>query len=268
MKKTLAVIGVGAACAAVLCFGGTAALAQNAGGARRAAGGTASPAEALYDQTVDAWRKADSIHYESAYESTGPGGSATRLIYRIWLKSRISPGSRPTRATRSKGRSSRTAGTWPHSGRDSRRRTSFTRTEHADAGPDATTFASHPAGRQESIGRDAGIFGIGLSLIVDPGMFAGAADPMQQAIESGRVTGAEDVGGETCDVLVMTLARGIGRGNTLALSNGPSAEKGRESPPQRRADDGQRDLVVLRAQWRRGERPVHVRPGKRLAQAS
>jgi len=230
MKRVLAALLSAAFCAAAVTALGqttsaTKAKPAAAGGEAAAAG--APTAEAVYDQMVEAWHKADSIYYESDYQVSGPGAAA-KCNYKVWLKKPNYARLEAYQDGKLKGALVGDGSTfyiyWPGSPPSG-----YVYEDQGRGGDKAAmSYVSHPApAGKHSIAADVDLFGIFLSPISDPSMFSNARDPMQQHIESGSLGSAETVGGEKCDVLHLKLSKGRGE-TTLWLSQGdrlPRKEK-------------------------------------------
>jgi outer membrane lipoprotein-sorting protein len=219
MKRTLVLLSC-----ALFCLACTLASAQTAPapkgkvakkGAAPAAG--AQTAEALYDQMIDAWHKADSISYESDYRLS-VSGKDVRCSYKVWLK-------KPNYVRLEAYQGTVLKGTLVGNGDDfciywpgdppkgfvyetaGQAGTAPEKSDASTAQP-AVSYFTHaaPAGNH-SVAADVAFFGIDLRPIADPSIFSGAHDPMQRGIDSGRIEGVETVTGEKCDVLVLSSTK-------------------------------------------------------------
>jgi len=221
MKRTLLLLSCvlfGLAC--TLASAQTASSAKGKAAAKGTAKGAAAgarTAEALYDQMVDAWRKADAISYESDYRLS-ESGKDIRCSYKVWLK-------KPNYVRLEAYQGTALKGTLVGDGNDfcvywpgePPKGFVYETFEQAGAAPEkANASAAQPAvsyftyaapAADHSIAADTAFFGIGLRPIADPSIFSGAHDPMQSSIDSGRIEGVETVAGEKCDVLVLSSTK-------------------------------------------------------------
>lgn len=186
------------------------AVAAHVATAQTAAPSKPLTAEALYDEMVTAWHNADSLYYESDCQVTAANASVG-CNYRIWLK-------KPNFVRLEAYKDDKLAGTIVGDGTDFHiywpgkppQGFAFAAREGEDSVPaeGVIAYVTHPApAGRHSIAKDVELFGIGMRLVTDPSMLSGARDPMQAAIDFGRLEGTETVGGEKCDVLRLNMAK-------------------------------------------------------------
>lgn len=176
-------------------------------------------AHALYNQMVEAMRKAKSLSYVSHYEIAGAKGFKHDCTYRAWLKKpnyfRIEAEAaglidKAVHALRGGG-----SGTligdgstlwiyWPKG-----------RFKYGFEDPKAyektrlTSYIKKPAPPGgHSIGHETGYLGAGMGMpIVDPSTFHGYTDSLQRYLDGVKGLGTEKVGDEECDQIELSIMK-------------------------------------------------------------
>jgi outer membrane lipoprotein-sorting protein len=168
-------------------------------------------AHALYDQMIDAMRKADSLSYVSHYRWEARGMVLGDSTYRAWLKK---PNYFRVEAKSTRGER---GGVLIGDGNDlwiywfqERPRTGFDTSDEAYEKTSRNVYMTKPAGPgMHSIGHETSLLGAGVSVpIIDPSTFHGYTDSLQPYMDGVRSLGTETVGDEECDKIEVSIMEG------------------------------------------------------------
>jgi outer membrane lipoprotein-sorting protein len=171
-------------------------------------------AHKLYSQMVDTMRKTTSLSWVSDYRWEARGQTLGHATYRIWLKK---PNYARMEAT-AVGHTERTGVLvgdgdyfwtywpnekprygWENKGKYAEEYEKYRRTFYMKE--------RTPVGRH-SISHSAGKLGAGICMtILDPSTFHGYTDSLQPYLDGVRGAGVEQAGGETCDVIEVSLMK-------------------------------------------------------------
>ncbi|MDD4856678.1 MAG: redoxin domain-containing protein [Candidatus Krumholzibacteria bacterium] len=169
-----------------------------------------SSALAIYTAMNGALRDARSLSYESEYVWMTDGREIGRSNYRMWLKkpnfARLESSSMDGRKTGVLVLDGRRMWIfWPN-GRPYIHETDST--SNARDCMRSYILKDAPAGSL-SIARETSVFGTGMSMmILDPSIFHGSSDLVDELLEEVTITGSGSADGEACDVIEATYAKG------------------------------------------------------------
>ena len=176
-------------------------------------------AHALYDQMIEAMRKAKSLSYVSHYEIEGMKGFKSDCTYRAWLKKpnffRLE-----AEIPAAKKILLKAAGAGRGGGiliGDGRRLWIYWPDGRPNYGDDPETYKktrltsymtkpAPPGGH--SIGHETGFLGAGMSMpVIDPSTFFGYTDSLQPFLDGVKGLGMEKVGTEDCDKIEASIMK-------------------------------------------------------------
>ena len=167
-------------------------------------------AHALYDQMVQAMRKADSLSYVSHYQWEAKGQVLGDCTYRVWLKKPNYFRVQTESAARGKGGTLVGDGNtlwihWPQG----RPQWSGVGEPEADEKTRLTSYMKKPAPPGgHSIGHEVGYLGAGMAMpILDPSTFHGYTDSLQAYLDGVKSLPAEKVGHEGCDQIEVSIMK-------------------------------------------------------------
>jgi hypothetical protein len=196
-------------------------VADTAKGSKRAAAPFQDEpaAHALYNQMIEAMRKAKSLSYVSRYEISGKGGFKQECTYRAWLKKpnyfrveadaaglvdkavhKLSGGGKGVLI----GDGKRLWIYWP----DGRFKHGFEDPKEYEK-TRLTSYMTKPAPPGcHSIGHETGWLGAGLGMpIIDPSTFYGYTDSLQQYLDGVKGLGTERLGDEDFDKIEVSFMK-------------------------------------------------------------
>jgi outer membrane lipoprotein-sorting protein len=175
-------------------------------------------AHALYNQMIEAMRKAKSLSYVSQYTFGAKDDKAIRdCTYRAWLKKpnyfRVEAEATGQSNTAGKKKGGILIGDgntlWIHWLGE---RPQFVRKEVETEADKKTRLASYmkkpapPGGH--SIGHETGLLGAGLSMpIIDPSTFHGYTDSLQEYLDGVKGLGTKKIGDEDCDGIELSIMK-------------------------------------------------------------
>lgn len=176
-------------------------------------------AHALYDQMIEAMRKADTLSYVSHYQFGAKGQVYGDCIYHAWLKKpnffRIEAEPAGLRALLSRASGGATGGILIGDGRmlwihwpGGRPRFSVEEAEDYEK-TRLTSYMKRPAPPGgHSIGHETGLLGAGMSMpVIDPSTFHGYSDSLQAYIDGVKSCGEEKIGEEDCDHIEVSIMK-------------------------------------------------------------
>ena len=174
-------------------------------------------AHALYNQMIDAMRKAKSLSFVSRYkfEAKGMVLDVGNCEYRVWLKKpnyfRVEAQSTSLAAWLVAGKRSGTligdgSTLWVYW---SPERPQWGPDDKADKETRRKSYMKKPAPPGgHSIGHETGLLGAGMSMpIIDPSTFHGYTDSLQPYLDGVRGLPAEKVGAEDCDKIELSIMK-------------------------------------------------------------
>jgi outer membrane lipoprotein-sorting protein len=178
-------------------------------------------AHALYNQMIEAMRKANSLSYVSHYKWEAKGMVHGDCIYRVWLKKpnffRVETESTSLAVTLLYGkRGGILIGDgntlwihWPQ-GRPQMFGPEGSVKDKDDQQARLKSYMTKPAPlARHSIGHEVGILGAGMSMpILDPSTFHGYTDSLQPYLDGVKSLGTEKVGTEDCDKIEVSIMKG------------------------------------------------------------
>lgn len=171
-------------------------------------------AHALYQQMLEALRKATTLSWTGEFRSKAKGGTSGHVTYRIWLKKPNYVRLEATAAGRTQpsgilvGDGAYFWTYWPQ-GRP--------RYGWEDKGDYAVNYERYrltsymkkqsPVG-QHSIGHQTDTLGAGMfMLILDPSTFHGYTDSLQAYVDGVRSAGVETIDGQPCDIVEVSFMK-------------------------------------------------------------
>jgi outer membrane lipoprotein-sorting protein len=167
-------------------------------------------AHAIYNQMIEAMRKADSLSYVSHFEMEGKDFK-TGSTYRAWLKKpnyfRVEAESDPV------GRGGTLIGDgstlWIYWLKERPHFVSEEVEPEADKKTYSTSYMKKNAPlAKHSIGHEVCYLGAGLSMpVIDPSTFHGYTDSLQKYLDGVKSMGTEKVGDEDCDVIEVSIMK-------------------------------------------------------------
>ena len=173
-----------------------------------------SAAHALYNQMIDAMRKATSLSYVSRYQFEARGKVLMSCTYRAWLKKPNYFRIETEKPTKGKGGTLIGDGNtlwiyWPE-GRPQFSYGFEYDEPKADRETRNTSYMKKPAPPGgHSIGHETGILGAGMSMpVIDPSTFHGYTDSLQAYLDGVKGLPAEKVGTEDCDKIEVSIMKG------------------------------------------------------------
>jgi outer membrane lipoprotein-sorting protein len=167
-------------------------------------------AHALYNQMIEAMRKADSLSYVSHYQWEAKGKVLGDCTYRVWLKKPNYFRVETESASRGKGGILIGDGNtlwiyWPQG------RPEFsTEASKDDKETRLKSYMTKPAPLAgHSIGHEVVFLGAGMSMpVIDPSTFHGYTDSLQPYLDGVKGLGVEKVGTEDCDKIEVSIMKG------------------------------------------------------------
>lgn len=166
-------------------------------------------AHALYNQMIEAMRKADSLSYVSNYQWEAKGKVLGDCTYQVWLKKPNYFRVETESATGGKcgtliGDGNRLWIYWPEG------RPFVDEDSEADKKTRLSSYMTKPAPlAAHSIGHEVVYLGAGMSMpILDPSTFHGYTDSLQAYLDGVKSLPAEKVGDEDCDRIEVSIMKG------------------------------------------------------------
>jgi len=167
-------------------------------------------AHKLYNQMIEAMRKADSLSYVSHYKWESEGRVLGDCTYQAWLKKPNYFRVESESAARGKcgilvGDGSDLWIYWPQG------RPQWSGDEDTDADKKArlTCYMTKPARPGgHSIGHEVAFLGSGMSMpVIDPSTFHGYTDSLQQYLDGVKSLGTEKLGTDDCDKIELSIMK-------------------------------------------------------------
>jgi outer membrane lipoprotein-sorting protein len=167
-------------------------------------------AHALYNQMIEALRKADSLSYVSHYAFKGNENFSLDCTYRAWLKKPNYFRLETESSKHDKGGILVGDGNtlwiyWP----EGRPLSMVDDQSEADQKTRFSSYMTHPAPlAAHSIGHEVGYLGAGMSMpIIDPSTFHGYTDSLQAYVDGVMSLPAEKVGDDDCDGIEVSIMK-------------------------------------------------------------
>jgi outer membrane lipoprotein-sorting protein len=166
-------------------------------------------ARALYDKMIETMRKAQTLSYNSDFRLEAKGREIGRCTYTIWMKK---PNYFRVETVTAQGEEGGTlVGDGDHLWIYWPKDRPFFSTEDTETYEKSRSNVymkeATPIGKH-SIGHKTGLLGAGMSMpVVDPSTFHGYTDSLQSYIDWVRDMGTEQVVGEECDVIEVSIMK-------------------------------------------------------------